>query len=235
MTVNALTFWVLPVGGNPKSGDSISAAPRSEPWSLREAWNEAERTDLVAITALDPAEVALRLRKGARCLALTTNKTPLATAWISTRPEWVSELPGWFAASPTNAYVWDCYTRPWARGQGLYATLLRRIADRISQQGVENLWLGIDWHNWPSIRGVTSAGFRPVGLAITNHAATGWSLRVLPAAGAAPRFIGWLTRSLVPSLRPEEQRSARPSRQDRQGLKRSAAGRGGLSAHRRSL
>lgn len=240
--MSAVSFWIRPVGGDAASARSglglplatpTEAATPGEHWQWREVWNEPDWPSLARATALEAGEIAARLRKGARCVALAYRGMPVTTAWISTGPEWVSELPGWFVASRADVYIWDCFTQPPARGQGLYAALLGRIADWAAAQGAANLWLGIEWQNWQSIRGVTSAGFRPVGLAISPQHGTDWNFRILPAPSAAPPSVDWLTRALhPPGARPP---SAGAGGQYRQTLKRSAAGRGGLATHRRAL
>ncbi len=142
-------------------------------------------------------ETALRLARGSRCLALSVDGDFATTCWVSEGKEWVGELDGWFVPSPGDAYIWDCATRPSCRGHHLYPLLLRQTVRRLGQEGIRRVWIATEWHNWRSVRGVTRAGFRPVGAVVCARFVCFRTLWVVPAPTAAPDLVRSLREGLT--------------------------------------
>lgn len=189
-----VVFWAIDLGGDPERRDASSSvrlvgrganADRSETWgasvTICSAVSAASRLpiedlgpgvdpeEIVAVARasnLTATEVALRLARGSRCVALSVDGEVATTCWVSECAEWLGELEGWFVPGPGDAYVWDCATRPVFRGNHLYPYLLRQTLDRLSSDGVRGVWIATEWNNWQSARGVTQAGFRPVGAVV---------------------------------------------------------------------
>jgi len=63
---------------------------------------------------------------------------------------------------PGEVYVWDCATAPRFRGNGLYSALLSYILDELRTQQICRAWIGADFDNVPSQKGIARAGFHHI-------------------------------------------------------------------------
>ena len=70
--------------------------------------------------------------------------------------------------APHEVCIANCLTLPAFRGRGVYPALLQALLDRVRGEGYRDCYMYVERENVASQRGVTKAGFRPVG----------WSLRV---------------------------------------------------------
>jgi GNAT superfamily N-acetyltransferase len=57
-------------------------------------------------------------------------------------------------------YLWDFVTLPDFRGQGIYAGMLQAIL--ATEADAQRFWIGHDFGNVASARGILKAGFQPV-------------------------------------------------------------------------
>jgi L-amino acid N-acyltransferase YncA len=61
-----------------------------------------------------------------------------------------------------SLYVSCCYTLPESRGRGLYGQALSTIGSFASAEGLDAIFLYVEFENEASIRSVLNAGFRPI-------------------------------------------------------------------------
>ncbi len=80
-------------------------------------------------------------------------------SWIQKGPKWVSINPFvQMKIEKNEGYIHYCETAPWARGKGIYPSVLSRIAK--DHKNLENIFIAVESENVSSIRGVEKAGFR---------------------------------------------------------------------------
>ncbi len=112
-----------------------------------------------AIGTDSPFTFRRRLDAGACCFLVREGERVLHATWVATDAAWVRELQRWFVVPPGDAYVYESYTRPEARGRGLYPYALAGMAAILGARGRVRLWVGVEADNAPSLRAVTKAGF----------------------------------------------------------------------------
>lgn len=118
-----------------------------------------------AFDGLEPAiaeDFSRRLTLGRRCFAGRVDGKLAVYGWVSTGAECVGEMEREIRPGPGEAYVWDCFTLPAYRRQGLYSALLSHIKISLTNEGCRRIWIGSNMENEPSLRGFARAGFRPV-------------------------------------------------------------------------
>jgi GNAT superfamily N-acetyltransferase len=109
---------------------------------------------------LKRAEAERLLEQGDRLYAGMVAGEALAFGWTATRRLSIGELGVERDLPPGDQYLWGFVTVPEARGKGLYPRLLQAILQR---EPAERFWIGHDYDNRASARGILRAGFRPVG------------------------------------------------------------------------
>jgi RimJ/RimL family protein N-acetyltransferase len=99
--------------------------------------------------------------------------------WTATRRLSIGELGVERELPPGNQYLWGFLTVPEARGKGLYPHLLQAI---LRQENATRFWIGHDYDNYASARGILRAGFRPVGQVFSTGSG---GLRLVPCGDVA--------------------------------------------------
>lgn len=162
---SAVIFWAI----DPR------AAPLPDQSRTVKDLNRDVNPEVLVATAraanLNATEAVRRLARGSRCRTLLVDGEVATTCWISDRAEWLGELGRWFVPGEGEAYLWDCATRPAFQGGHLYSDLLRATLQDLADQGFRRVWIATEWQNWRSARGVSRAGFRPVGIAVSARLA----------------------------------------------------------------
>ena len=103
-----------------------------------------------------------RLSAATACYVVESGGRLLHSTWVTSSGAWTRELRAYLRPPPGDAYVYESYTHPEARGRGLYPYVLRRIASHAAERGVATLWVAVEADNPASLRAVSKAGFRPV-------------------------------------------------------------------------
>lgn len=103
-----------------------------------------------------------RLSPSTSCFVVESEDRLLHASWVTTSGAWTRELRAHLRPPPGTAYIYESFTRPDARGRGLYPFALRRIASHWAGGGLETLWVVIEAGNPSSLRAVAKAGFRAV-------------------------------------------------------------------------
>ena len=102
---------------------------------------------------------ARRLSNRTRCFVVDDGDLLLHASWVTTAGAWTRELRAYLVPPEGDAYIYESFTRPEARGRGLYPFALRNIIGWAQGSGIVRLWVGVEEHNPASIRSVTKAGF----------------------------------------------------------------------------
>ena len=106
-----------------------------------------------------PVTFRARLSENNRCFVMVQDGRFAHATWVATTQVWMRELRRYFRPPLGDAYVYESYTRPEARGRGAYPLVLREIASWAEGQGLARLWVGVEADNPASRRAVEKAGF----------------------------------------------------------------------------
>ena len=112
--------------------------------------------------SLPLAEITQRLQTGRQCYAAWLDDQIVAYGWVSFEHEDIGELNLRIKLLPGEAYIWDCATLPAYRGNLLYSALLVYILAQLRAQNMCRVWIGADYDNLASQKGMARAGFHHV-------------------------------------------------------------------------
>ena len=107
-------------------------------------------------------ELTQRLESGRQCYAAWVDGQVAAYGWVSFVEEEIGELNLRIKLLPGEAYIWDCATLPAFREKLLYSALLIYILNELRAQNLCRAWIGADYDNIASQKGMTRAGFHHV-------------------------------------------------------------------------
>jgi ribosomal protein S18 acetylase RimI-like enzyme len=105
------------------------------------------------------AEVSKRFETGRRCYAARVEGRLVAYGWVSFEEEFIGELSLRLRLLPGEAYIWNCVTLPTFRRNLLYSALLVNIVRELQKEQLSRVWIGADFDNMASQRGIARAGF----------------------------------------------------------------------------
>jgi ribosomal protein S18 acetylase RimI-like enzyme len=157
----------------------------------------AEAAALATAMALGEAEVLARLARGSRVIAAWQGDDVASYCWISVHRERVGELARDLSLPAGDSYVWDCATVPRFRGQGLYRSLLRQIAETLAAEGQRRIWIGASTTNEASNHTFATVGFRPAASVVSLRLAGRGVIVWLRGAGGADRALVAAARHLL--------------------------------------
>jgi hypothetical protein len=116
---------------------------------------------LAAFPALDRRQAIDRQEQGHRPWLARMACEPVAYGWSAARSAAIGELGITFQVPPGNRYLWDFVTLPPWRGRWIYPRLLQAII--AGELDADHFWIGHDFANGASARGILRAGFQTVG------------------------------------------------------------------------
>ena len=120
-------------------------------------------TELTSVMGADAStEILKRFKSGRRCYVAHTEDKFAAYGWVSFNEEFIGELNLRLRLLPGEAYIWDCATLPAFRRKHLYSALLTYILKDLNTEGLHRVWIGADFDNIPSQKGIAGAGFTHV-------------------------------------------------------------------------
>jgi ribosomal protein S18 acetylase RimI-like enzyme len=176
----ALWALDLPVAGHTDQRTEVSFAPVGP----------ADAAVLAAAMDVAEPEVLGRLARGCRALAAWQGDEVASYCWVSAHREHVGELARDLSLPAGESYVWDCATVPRHRGQGLYRSLLRHIAETLTGEGQRRVWIGASSTNEASNRTFATVGFLPAASVVSVRlAGRGVIVRLRGAPGADPALV----------------------------------------------
>lgn len=114
------------------------------------------------VSGLERAAVQARTSRGHRPYLAEIGSEVVGYGWSATQEAGIGEIGLHLALPGGNRYLWDFVTLPAWRGREVYPHLLQAILRRESTKA-ERFWVGYDWDNHASARGVAKAGFQVVG------------------------------------------------------------------------
>lgn len=124
----------------------------------------ARRSDdahaIAGLNRISVGEARARLRDGHHAYLASLDGRTVGYGWAATRQASIGEVGLSFALPRAERYLWDFATLPEYRGRGIYPRLLQAI---LRMEAAARAWILHAPENQPSGRGITRAGFRPVG------------------------------------------------------------------------
>ena len=100
-----------------------------------------------------------RLEHDGVCLLALEGEAILHASWLARGPVWTRELRLFVGPPVGDAYIYESFTTPAARGRGVYPLVLNAAASLLARSGVARLWVAVEADNAPSLRAVAKAGF----------------------------------------------------------------------------
>lgn len=86
--------------------------------------------------------VAERMSRGCRCFAVWIEDSLAGYGWLSTGPEWIGEIQLELVPREREGYVWNCFTLPEHRRQGVFRSLVWGISSAARRLGLRRVWIG---------------------------------------------------------------------------------------------
>lgn len=102
---------------------------------------------------------AKRLTSETSCWLVRGRGIVLHATWTGTGATWTREIRRYFVPPGGGAYIYESFTRPEARGLGIYPFALVEIGRALASEGVDTLFVGVEADNAASLRAITKAGF----------------------------------------------------------------------------
>ena len=102
-----------------------------------------------------------RLTPTTRCFFVFGGDELLHASWVTTGAAWTREIRAYIVPPAGDAYVYESFTRPEARGRGVYPFALRGICASGAAEGVTRVWVAVESGNAPSLKAIRKAGFEP--------------------------------------------------------------------------
>ena len=142
--------------------DPLPAIRPLLPAHIRRLGNGARELHALEAAMNTPGEAQRRLANGRRAYIAWVGGQLAAYGWVSFDEEYIGELRLRIRLEPGEAYIWDCATLPAYRRQRLYSALLSYAAADLRNEGIGRIWIGANYDNLPSQKGIALAGFQPV-------------------------------------------------------------------------
>ncbi|HEX2295289.1 MAG TPA: GNAT family N-acetyltransferase [Actinomycetota bacterium] len=115
-----------------------------------------------AIGTESAATFRRRLTATTRCFFVEGGDGLLHASWVTTGAAWTREIDAYVVPPPGDAYVYESFTRPEARGRGVYPFALLGICEWAAGAGVTTVWVAVEAGNAPSLKAIRKAGFERV-------------------------------------------------------------------------
>ncbi len=147
--------------------------------------------------AENPTIIRQRFASGRRCYVAQVDRELAAFGWVSFDEEEIGEMRLRIHLMPGEAYIWDCGTAAAYRRLRLYSALLVAIGDQLRAEGLCRVWIGADWDNVPSQRGIALAGFQPVADLVVTRVVAMRLVWVRGRAGVPEAVVSDARRALL--------------------------------------
>lgn len=132
-----------------------------------------------------------RLSDHTHCFAVERHGRLVHATWFTTCAVWTREIRAYVRPPAGEGYIYESFTRPDARGRGIYPFALEAISAYVGERGVKRLWVAAEEDNHSSIRAISKGGFERQ-FAIGYRRAFG-RLTFQGPAGAVPKDHDFFT------------------------------------------
>ena len=108
-----------------------------------------------------PGPLIQRIKQGERCFVFSPRGEAVSFIWIS-REKWHQDNYGPHHLPPETAFMYDCITSPAWRGLSIYPYLIIMAGKYLYEEGDSTLLTLVNRENYPAIRSLENAGFKPM-------------------------------------------------------------------------
>lgn len=148
-------------------------------------WAALTEADIPALRAANPklseAEMCRRWREGQECIGGWVDRTLAHYRWDTAKPSYLPYLQAAFEPLDGDTFVFEAFTRPEFRGQGIHSLSTARAFDRSREQGLRRSITLVAWWNAAALRVLREKAGRDVAGTIvywrfgiaTRHVVTG--------------------------------------------------------------
>lgn len=110
-----------------------------------------------------------RLTRPTSCFLAELDGRIVHASWVTTSGAWTRELQLYVVpprgesglSTGGEAYVYESFTRPEARGRGAYPQVLQHISMWAAAAGLTRVWVAVESTNAASLKAISKAGFSP--------------------------------------------------------------------------
>jgi GNAT superfamily N-acetyltransferase len=106
-----------------------------------------------------PATFRRRLTATTSCFLVEGGGELLHASWVTTGAAWTREIDAYVVPPSGDAYVYESFTRPEARGRGVYPFALSGMTAWARDEGLGRVWVAVEEGNAPSLKAIRKAGF----------------------------------------------------------------------------
>ena len=106
-----------------------------------------------------PRTFVERLSDDTGCFIALEHDEILHASWVTRTGAWAREIRCYICPPAGDAYVYESFTMPRARGRGVYPYALGHIVAEMGRSGVNNVWVAVEAGNHASERAIAKAGF----------------------------------------------------------------------------
>ncbi|HEY4243805.1 MAG TPA: GNAT family N-acetyltransferase [Kofleriaceae bacterium] len=145
-------------GIQPLAGLELSALTEAQ----FDAFDEAQRTDLVEQLALDERTIRSQWKRGDQAVLAQLGVRPAGIAWAARGPIEVPELERTLRMAKYDAYIHSVFVAPAARGRAVAPVMLEQLAKDLRAADAYRSWALIAADNQASLRAFQKASFTPV-------------------------------------------------------------------------
>ena len=161
-----LVFLVAPAEPDPERRDDEQLRPAPpavarDDLILHQAAPSDARSYAREIGTDSPSTFTGRLSTDTWCFLVSdrATRTLMHASWVTTGSAWTRELDRYVVAPERAAYTYESFTRPEARGRGIYPYTLRSMKAWAADSDLRELWVAVEASNAPSLKAVAKAGF----------------------------------------------------------------------------
>lgn len=109
-----------------------------------------------------PSSFGGRLSSTTHCFLVEAGTDLLHASWVTTSAAWTRELRRYIVPPPGDAYVYESYTHPAARGRGVYPFALAEVCCWAQRSAIGRVWVAVERDNLASQKAIRKAGFGEV-------------------------------------------------------------------------
>ncbi|HEX2195362.1 MAG TPA: GNAT family N-acetyltransferase [Actinomycetota bacterium] len=102
-----------------------------------------------------------RLDASTHCFLVHLGADLLHASWVTTSAAWTREVRAYIVPPRGDAYVYESFTHPDARGRGVYPFALAGVCEWAAGAGIATVWVAVEEDNAPSFKAIRKAGFEP--------------------------------------------------------------------------
>jgi ribosomal protein S18 acetylase RimI-like enzyme len=126
---------------------------------------ESEIDDYLAFRASTTrGEIVARMRSDQMCFVARHEGRIVAAAWVAVQPVWVAFLGCKIEMAPGDAHIYDKFTLPGYRGQGISNAVRTYHLKHLQRSGYRRATGAVLPENASSLRDDTKGGFRTYGI-----------------------------------------------------------------------